>query len=64
MQVPEDGYTVEAHTVMKRGSPITVESQTPRLDPQAYQERHSRIEHALFQIFVRYEGCHTEAGGA
>lgn len=64
MRVQRDNCTVETHTVMQHGSPIIVESQTPNLDPQAYQERHSRIEHALFQIFVRYEGCNAEAGGA
>ena len=63
MQVQKDGYAVETHTVMKRGGPIIVENQTPTLDPQTYQERHSRIEHALFQIFIRYEDRNTGAGG-
>lgn len=63
MQVQEDGYTAETHTAMKRGSPIVVENLTPNLDPQTYQERHSRIEHALFQIFIRYEEGNAGAGG-
>lgn len=63
MQVQEDGYTVETHTAMKHGGPIIVENLTPNLDPQTYQERHSRIEHALFQIFSRYGERNTGAGG-